>query len=284
MEEVEDKLHDRVGEVGVVAEALVAEEGVGSVDFDPAHAGPYLVELGLDHRPALEGDVRVLAAPDHEELSLDISGAGEGVVVHAGSERGLVEVGGVEADGAEDLGVEGGAEGEVAADADTHATDFAVAVGAGEEVVDDGAGVSVVAGELLFGLKGVASVGAGLVVGEDLSGRDELVIDLGDGYDVTVAGEHGGGAADGGGCLEDLGVEKDGGVAAGGRGAQDVGAHGAVRGGELYVFAVDDDHADIIGPYWQRQKIAGKRRKNREKEAKTKEVLLCRWVLYLGSE
>jgi len=119
---------------------------VGSVDLDPAHARSYFIQLRLNHGPALEGDVRVLTAPDHEELALDVGGAGEGVVLHAGSEGGFVEVGGVEADGAEDLGVEGGAEGEVAADADAHDADLAVAVGAGEEVVDDGFGVSVVTG------------------------------------------------------------------------------------------------------------------------------------------
>ena len=61
----------------------------------------------------------------------------------------------------------------------------------------------------------VAAVGAGLVVGEDGSGGLELVVDLGHGDDVSVAGEHRGGAADGRGDLEDFRVEDDSGVATG---------------------------------------------------------------------
>ena len=56
----------------------------------------------------------------------------------------FVDVGGVEAGGGEDVGVHGGAEGEMAADADAHGAEFAGAVGAGGEVVEDGAGVGVV--------------------------------------------------------------------------------------------------------------------------------------------
>ncbi len=122
------------------------------------------------------------------------------------------------------------------------------AVGAGLEVVEDGAGVGVVARELLCGLPVVAAVGAGLVVGEDGAGGLELVVDLGDGDDVAVAGEHRGGAADGRGDLKDLGVEDDAGVAAGGGGAHDVGAHGAEGGGEINVLVVEDDHGLWVAP------------------------------------
>jgi hypothetical protein len=242
VEEVEDKGHDAVGQVGVVAEAFVAQEGVGSVDLDPAHPSFDAVEAGLDLEAAFEGDVGILAAPDHEEFALDVGGAGEGVVLHAGAEGGFVEVGGVEADGSEDLGVEGGAKGEVSADADAHDADFAVAVGARKQMVDDGARVGVVAGEFLGGLEGVAAVGSGLVVLEDLSGGFELVIDLRDGDDVAMSGEHGGGAADGRGDLKDLGVQKYSGIFAFGGGAEDMGSHGAVGSREVCVFAVDDDH------------------------------------------
>ena len=68
------------------------------------------------------------------------------------------------------------------------------------------------------------------------------MVDLGHGDDVAVAGEHGGGAADGGGDLEDFGVEDDAGVAAGCGGADDVGPHGAGGGVQGDVFVVDDDH------------------------------------------
>ena len=93
---------------------------------------------------AFGGDVRVLSAPDHEQFAFDVLGAFERVVVHAFAEAAFVDVGGVEAGGGHDVGVHGGAEGEVAADADAHRAEFAGAVGAGGEMVEDGAGVGVV--------------------------------------------------------------------------------------------------------------------------------------------
>jgi hypothetical protein len=245
VEEVEDEAVEAVGEFGIVAEAFVAHESVGSVDLVPAEAGAKFVESGEDLHAAFEGDVGVLTAPDHEEFPLDVFGALEGVVVHALAEAAFVDVGGVEAGGGRDVGVHGGAEGEVAADADAHGAEVAGAVGAGFEVVEDGSGVGVVGCDWLGGLEFVAAVGAGLVVGEDGAGGFELVVDLGHGDDVAVAGEHGGGAVDGGGDLEDLRVEDDSGVAAGGGGADDVGAHGTAGSVECDVLVVDDDHGRL---------------------------------------
>lgn len=241
MEEVKDEAVEAVGEFGVVAYALVAHEGVGSVDLVPAELLLEFVKPGEDGHAAFEGDVRVLASPDHQELTLDVFGAFERVV-SAFAEGAFVDVGGVKAGGGENVGVHGGAEGEVAADADAHGSEMAGAVGAGFEVVERGAGVGVVAGELFGGLEDVAAVGASLVVGKDGASGFELVVDLGAGDDVAVAGEHGGGAADGRGDLEDLGVEDDAGVTAGAGGADDVSAHGAVESVERDVLVVDDDH------------------------------------------
>src|SRR6266550_6649469 len=109
----------------------------------------------------------------------------------------FVNVGGVEAGGGLDVGVHGGAEGEVAADADAHGAEVAGAVGTCGEVVEDGAGIGVVGCDGLVGLEEVAAIGAGLVVGEDGAGRFGLVVDLGHGDDVAVAGQHGCGATDG---------------------------------------------------------------------------------------
>ncbi len=90
----------------------------------------------------------------------------------------------------------------------------------------------------------------------------ELVVDLGHGDDVAVAGEHGGGAADGRGDLEDLGVEDDAGIAAGRGGADDVGAHGAVGGVEGDVLVVDDDHVFFLMDFVIRTRVYLLRRKS----------------------
>src|ERR1700722_12071679 len=97
VEEVEDEAVETVSELGVVAEAFVAHEGVGAVDLAPAEAGVKFVEAGEDLHAAFKGDVGVLTAPDHEEFALDVFGALEGVVVHAFAEAALMDVGGVEA-------------------------------------------------------------------------------------------------------------------------------------------------------------------------------------------
>ena len=81
-----------------------------------------------------------------------------------------------------------------------------------------------------------------MVVGENGAGGFELMVDLWHGDDVAVACKHGGGAADGSGDLEDLGVEDDAGVAAGGGRADNVRAHGAIGSVERNVLVVDDDH------------------------------------------
>ena len=61
-------------------------------------------EGGVDFQPTLQRDVRVLAAPDHEQLAGDLGDAVEGVIVHPGAEAALVDVGGVKAGGGENAG------------------------------------------------------------------------------------------------------------------------------------------------------------------------------------
>jgi hypothetical protein len=253
VKEVEYETVEAVGEFGVVADAFVAHEGMGAVDLVPGEGCAEFVEASEDGHSALGGDVRVLAAPDHEEFTLDVFGAFEGVI-SAFAEGAFMDIGGVEAGRGEDIGIHCGAEGEVAADADAHRSEVAGAVWPGFEVVERGAGVGVVAGELFGGLEDVAAVGAGLIVGEDGAGGFELVVDLGHGDDVAMTGEHGGGAPDGRGDLEDLGVEDDAGVAAWGGGADNVGPHGALGGIQSDVFVVDDDH---VSPSFDRPRGLG---------------------------
>src|SRR5271156_3340971 len=109
-------------------------------------------------------------------------------------------------------------------------------------MIEDGPGVGIEAGEFFGRLPLIAAVGALLVIGEHGAGRFEFVIDLGDGDDVSMTREHGRGAADGAGYLEDFGIEDDSGILAWGCRPDDVGAHGAVGGGKLHLFIADYDH------------------------------------------
>ncbi len=109
-------------------------------------------------------------------------------------------------------------------------------------MVENGAGVGVVAGEFLGGLPLIASVRPGLVIGEHGSSGFELVINLGDGDDVSVTGEHRGDSVNGSGDLKDLTVEDDAGIFARRDGPEDVGPHRPVSSRKFYLFVVEDDH------------------------------------------
>jgi hypothetical protein len=162
LEELEDQRVAEIGEGGVVAGAFIAHEGVLAVEFVPGVMQIRVSHGVVNNPPAFAGDVGVLAAEDHQHLAFDFGDAVEGIVFHAFAEGSLVDVGGVEAGGGEDAWIHGGAEGEVAADADADCADFFCAIGAGFQVREDSAGVGVVAGEFLGDFVGVAFVSAGL--------------------------------------------------------------------------------------------------------------------------
>lgn len=107
-----------------------------------------------------------------------------------------MDVGGEEAHGGLDAGVEGAAEGQVPAQAHARGADAAVACGQGEQRVDGELRVLVVGRDLLGDLVLVALVGAGPVVGERLR-AGELVVRRDGGGDVAVAGDLAGEAGDG---------------------------------------------------------------------------------------
>ena len=134
MEEIEDESVETVGEFGVVADAFVAHEGMGSVDLVPAELLFEFIEAGEDGHAAFERNVGVLAAPDHEKFALNVFCALERIV-STFAEGAFVDVGGVEACGGEDVGVHSGTECKVAADADADRSETTGAVRAGLEVV-----------------------------------------------------------------------------------------------------------------------------------------------------
>lgn len=246
-EEVEREAVATQGELRVVAQALVAQEGVGAVEFVPGEMGAGGVQRGLDFEAAFKRNVWILAAPDHEEFALDLAEAVEAVVVHALREAALMDVGGVETNGGEHGGIHGGAKCEVSADADAEGAEAAGAGWVLREIGQGGAGIGVVVSERLGGFEGIAAVGAGLVVGEDGAGGFVLVVNLGHGDDEAVAGQQRGGAADGAGDLEYLGVEQEAGIATGRGGLVHVRAHRTGGGGEV------DEGGFLDGHGWCRR-------------------------------
>ena len=59
-------------ELGVVARALVAAERVLAVHLQPREAGSGVFERGVDALTAFARDVRILAAPDHQQFTADL--------------------------------------------------------------------------------------------------------------------------------------------------------------------------------------------------------------------
>ncbi len=118
VKEVKDEPVELEGELRVVACAFIAHKGMSAVDLVPAELCADLIEAAEHLHARFGGDVRILAAPHHQELAADVFGAIERIIVHAFAEATFVDVGGVEARGCEDIGVHGGAKGEVASDAD----------------------------------------------------------------------------------------------------------------------------------------------------------------------
>ena len=158
VEQIENQIVETMGQFGIEADALVAHEGVGTVDFVPAETCAEFVEPGENFETAFERYVGILATPYHEEFAFDIGSTLEGIVTHAFAEAAFVNVGRVEACGGDDFGIHGCAEGEMAADTDAHSSDTTSAVGAQFEVLDDGASIVIVPDEWFCGLQFVTAV------------------------------------------------------------------------------------------------------------------------------
>lgn len=122
---------------------------------------------------------------DHDQLALDVPYSVEAVVLHPLAEGMAVHVGGKVAHGGSDLGVEGGAKGEVAAQAHARGSDAAVAGVEAQEEINGQRGVLVVGGDLFGDLPLVAVVGARSVVRQWL-GPGELVVGRRGGDDVAM--------------------------------------------------------------------------------------------------
>ena len=151
----------------------------------------------------------------------------------------------VEAGGGQDVGVHRRPEGEVPADADADGAELAGAARVRLQVIERGAGVSVVRGQLLGDLVRVPPVGAGLVVGEHGPGRLQLVKDLRDRDDISVPGEQGRRPPDRSRHLENLREEHNPRISTLRRRTIHVGSHRAVRRGQVNRFRLPDDHRSV---------------------------------------
>ena len=90
------------GQGGIVSRSFVAQESVLSIELVPGEVEVFLAERVVDFLPTFERHVRVLAAPKHQQLALDFTGACERVVARFGERTG-VEISGVKTSCGEDV-------------------------------------------------------------------------------------------------------------------------------------------------------------------------------------
>ena len=177
-----------------------------------------------------------------QQLALDVAGAGERIVVHAFAQAVLVNIGSVEAGGGSHLRIHGSTKGQMPADANAHDAQPPGGMLEGLQISQRGARVGIVGGNLLGSFVGVATVGAGLIIGQHRSRRLQLMINLRRRDYVSLSGEHGCGPPDGRRDLEDFRIENNAGIFPGGRWPEDVRAHGPAGSRDINKFGVFDYH------------------------------------------
>jgi len=230
-----------VGGFGVKARTFVAHESVfGWIKLDAVvDAGS--AQTLLDGIATFAGNVRIVRTEDHQKFAADFGGLRERSGVGVFAKFSVVDAGAIKADGGANVGLKGGAKGEVATDAEAHSaevyrSDFRMSF----EPVERGAAAGVEIGDACFGGVVQAASAAGVVERNGAAGRFDAVIDLGRGDDETVTGESDARPEHWAGELEDVRVTEDGGKFAGGVWCGDKGPHGSERDGNINVGGFDD--------------------------------------------
>lgn len=161
----------------------------------------------FDGVAAFSRDVRVMRTEDHQKFAADFEGLRERAGVGVFAEFSVVNASAVKADGSADVGLKGGAKGQVTADAEAHSADvsrrdFRMSF----EPVECGAATGVEIGDWSFQGVFEAASAASVIEGNGRARRLDAVIDLGCGGDESVTGESDARAKHGAGELENVRV------------------------------------------------------------------------------
>src|ERR1700761_4628576 len=106
-------------------------------------------------------------------------------------------VGCIKTNGREHVGIHGGTERQMSAQAYAYNAQASRAVSRGVQVVEQSTSIAVVGGYRLLELVRISPIGTLLIVGEHLAGRLQFVINLGNSHNVAMAGDRGGKPANG---------------------------------------------------------------------------------------
>lgn len=123
-----------------------------------------------------------------------------------------MNVGGIEAGGGENIGIHGGAEREVASDADSYDSEASGAIVPQLEIVEGRSCVGIVSRYVFGYFVRIAFLSAGIIVSKDAPAGFQFVIDLRDYDDIALAGQPRACAPNGTGDLENFRKENDAGI------------------------------------------------------------------------
>src|ERR1700733_12929050 len=115
-----------------------------------------------------------------------------------------MDIGGIETYAGQHIGIHGRAKGKVPAHTDADRPQAAGTIFKSSKIVEVSSCLAVIGRNRFAVFVSIALVGAGQIVSQHRSGGLELVIDLRNCDDVTMAGDKGGKATDRAGSLKDL--------------------------------------------------------------------------------
>jgi hypothetical protein len=94
-EKRERQLIAQLRDLGIVSRPFVSHERVLPIELVPGESETELGEPGINDRPSIARNVRILASPYHEKLALYLSGTEQRVIVHAGAQTAFMQIGGI---------------------------------------------------------------------------------------------------------------------------------------------------------------------------------------------
>src|SRR6266853_1330049 len=164
MKEIKDQSIELICQLRLIADTFIAHERMSAVHLMPTELRVHLIQSGQHPHPAFQRDVRVLSAPDHQQLAIDVLRTLQRIVLHSFAEAALMDIGCIEARGPQHVGIHGRAECEMTTDADAQGPKLTSAIWAPLQMVQHRTCVCVEARELLGRLQRIAAIGAGRVI------------------------------------------------------------------------------------------------------------------------
>src|ERR1043165_3697080 len=123
--------HHRIADLRqrrIVARAFIAQERMLRIEFVPRKSFVGSIQRSVNRGAAFNGDVGVLAPPDHQQFGIDLIDTVERIVALSLAQAMLVNISRIKADTRKNIRIHTAAKREVPANADTHRAQLARAI------------------------------------------------------------------------------------------------------------------------------------------------------------